>query len=388
MPETPDTNATVLYVDDLQTNLVLFQATFENDYNVILAKSVEEALEIMKTQEIQVLVTDQRMPDMSGTELLEIVAVEYPDIRRFLLTAFTDFETVVEAVNKGHIHGYINKPLKADEIRISINNSLEIYNLRKKNQQMVEELEVANRELVSLDGLKNEIIKVISLEIRNPLNRIMGTLHLLKDKIEGQELSEVINILDSSVSRLEEFSSMTEQIFILKSPDHELKISEVPLKRVLEYSLIEASEELKAGGIDLDLQLEAEDAIIMGESHLLVNCLVNLIRNGISHCSSGGKLRIKTMQSDNKIVCVVTDQGKDYSDQLFEDMESQFASPDSKLNLNLGIELGLAQMIMEAHGGKVLFEKTEDGRGSVIMSFAMAGESSGDRSQDSQEQNT
>ena len=72
MPDHTDQQASVLYVDDLQTNLVLFQATFENDFNIILADSAHKALEIIEAQEIQVLVTDQRMPDMTGTELLEI----------------------------------------------------------------------------------------------------------------------------------------------------------------------------------------------------------------------------------------------------------------------------------------------------------------------------
>jgi len=373
MSKLVEEKANVLYVDDLQTNLILFQATFEKDYNIILAESAAAALDILREQDIQVLVTDQRMPDMTGTELLEIVAAEYPDIRRFLLTAFTDFETVVEAVNKGHIHGYINKPIQADEVRLTINNSLEMYHLRLKNRQMMGELEIANKELMNLDGLKSQIIKVISQEIRNPLNRIMGTLHMLKDKIEGQELSDVVNVLDSSVSRLEEFSSMTEQISILKSPGHKLKITDVPLKRVIEYSLIEASGEMKEKDIEPDLQIKAEDAIVQGETHLLVSCLVNLVRNAIKHSGQGDTIIIKTYQTPEHIVCEVIDQGLEYSEQLFEDLSNHFSSDNNTLlNLNLGIELGLAQMIMEAHKGRIVFESTGDGKGSVKMIFTLA----------------
>ncbi|KKK92051.1 hypothetical protein LCGC14_2706810 [marine sediment metagenome] len=351
----------------------------KEDYNIILAESAAAALDILKEQEIQVLLTDQQMPEMTGTGLLEIVAVEYPDIRRFLLSAFTDFDTVVEAVNKGNIHGYINKPMHAEEITLSINNSLEMYYLRKKNRQMMEELEQANRKLINLDGMKSEIIKVISREIRSPLNRIMGTIHLLKDKIEGQELSEVVNILDSSVSKLEEFSSMTEQISILKSPGHKLNISRVPFKQVIEYSVIEASEEMKEKGIGLDLQNEAGDASIQGEFHLLISCLVNLLRNAINHCDSGGSITIKTMHSEENFVCGVIDQGKDYTEKHFEDMVSQYCSGDTNLNLNFGIQLSLAQMIMEAHSGKILFERTEYKKGALKMVFAQASGDSGNQ---------
>ncbi|MCK4853210.1 MAG: hybrid sensor histidine kinase/response regulator [Bacteroidales bacterium] len=359
----------MLYVDDLQTNLILFQATFERDYNIILAESAAKALEILKEQEIQVLVTDQRMPDMTGTELLEIVAAEYPEVRRFLLTAFTDFETVVEAVNKGHIHGYINKPLQADEVRISINNSLEMYYLRRKNSEIMIELEKANQELMGLDGMKSEIIKVISQEIRNPLNRIMGTLHLLKDKMEGQELASVINILDSSVSRLEDFSSMTEQISILKSPGHTLDIIDLNLKQVIEYGMIEVSEQMKEKGIELDLQNGASEVTIMGESDLLVSCLVNILRNAMDHTGKGETITIKTAQSENQVMCEVIDQGLNYSDKLLEDLTSQLTATDHKLNLNLGIDLALSQMIMEAHGGNIVFEKANGSRASVKMLF-------------------
>ena len=369
MSESQNIQASVLYVDDLQTNLILFQATFEHDYHVILAESAAKALEIMKEQEIQVLVTDQRMPDMTGTELLQIVSKEYPEVRRFLLTAFTDFETVVEAVNKGHIHGYVNKPLQAEEVRLSINSSLEMYYLRKKNSEIMLELEKANQELMGLDGMKSEIIKVISQEIRNPLNRIMGTLHLLKDKMEGQELAGVINILDSSVSRLEEFSSMTEQISILKSPGHTLDKKNLNLKQVIEYGVIEVSEDLKEKGIAIDLQNHTPDMTISGESDLLVSCLVNILRNAMNHTGKGETITIITTQSDKEVICEVIDQGKNYSEKLLEDLTSHLNATDHKLNLNLGIDLALSLMIMEAHGGNILFEKANVSRASVKMLF-------------------
>ena len=369
MYESQNIQASVLYVDDLQTNLILFQATFEHDYHIILAESAAKALEIMKEQEIQVLVTDQRMPDMTGTELLQIVSREYPEVRRFLLTAFTDFETVVEAVNKGHIHGYVNKPLQAEEVRLSINSSLEMYYLRKENSEIMLELEKANHELMGLDGMKSEIIKVISQEIRNPLNRIMGTLHLLKDKMEGQELAGVINILDSSVSRLEEFSSMTEQISILKSPGHTLDKKNLNLKQVIEYGVIEVSEDLKEKGIAIDLQNHTPDMTISGESDLLVSCLVNILRNAMNHTGKGETITIITTQSDKEVICEVIDQGENYSEKLLEDLTSHLNATDHKLNLNLGIDLALSQMIMEAHGGNILFEKANGSRASVKMLF-------------------
>ena len=360
---------TVLYVDDLPMNLKLFEATFKKDYNIILSETPSEVLQILEEKEIQVLVSDQRMPNMSGTELLEIVSEKYPDVRRFLLTAYTDTETVIEAVNRGRVHGYIKKPLHADEIRQSIKNSLEVYHLRKKNKQILKELETANTELLNMDGLKSEIINSISSEISNPLNRIMGTLHLLKSKIEGDELTEVVNILDQSVFKLEQFSMLAQQISILKTPGFNLKNSDVSLKQVIQFGAIETKEELKEQGINLKRNPEIPDIKVEGDSGLLVSCLVSLIRFAKEHTETNGEIRVFAESQQGGIACLVADQGGNYPDGVFDVLTNHFSEKDAPLSLTMGIGLAVSQMIMEAHGGHVIFQKTQETHGQLIMVF-------------------
>jgi two-component system sensor histidine kinase/response regulator len=360
---------TVLYVDDLPMNLKLFEATFRKDYDIILTESPLEALKILEEKEIQVLVSDQRMPEMSGTELLEIVSEKYPDTRRYLLTAFTDTETVIEAVNVGRVHGYIKKPMEANEIRRSISSSLEIYHLRKKNRQILEELEKANAELMNMDGLKSEIINSISNEISNPLNRIMGTLHLLKTKIEGDELTEVVNILDHSVFKLEQFSMLARQISLLKSPGFSLKKNPVSLKQVIQFGAIETSDELKEQGINLKRDHETPDLQVQGDSGLLVSCLVSLIRFARDHTEKNGEIWVDASVQDGGLTCWVEDQGASYTESMFELLESHFSEEDTPLNLTMGIGLAVSQMIMEEHGGHLVFQKNQENRGQLKMVF-------------------
>lgn len=368
MPEEASIKPTILYVDDLQANRILFQATFDRDYQILLAESAMEALDILKKENIQVMVTDQRMPDMVGTELLEIVSGEYPDIRRFLLTAYTDFETVVDAVNKGHIHGYINKPFQAEEVKRTINASLETYYLREKNRQIMADLERANEELSNLDNVKTSILKIMSHEIRTPLNRILGTIQMLKDKIESEELTNVINILDSSVSRLEQFSSMAEQISSLKSGERKLKLEEVSLKQLIEYGLVETGEQLREKNIQVNLE-QKEDLIVTGDFELLISCLVNIIYHTIQHTDASESLTIRTRQTDNRVICETIDTGKNYSDKRLEDLNRHFIKPGSQMDLKFGIELALAQLIMETHKGTLAFVVTENKTGLVRLIF-------------------
>ncbi len=360
---------TVLYVDDLPMNLKLFEATFRKDYNIILTEDPFEVLKILEEKEVQILVSDQRMPGMSGTELLEIVAEKYPDIRRYLLTAFTDIETVIEAVNVGRVHGYIKKPMQAGEIRASIKNSLETYHLRIRNRQILDELEKVNTELLSMDVLKSEIISCISNEISVPLNQIMGTLHMLKTKLEGDEVSDVVNTLGKSVIKLEQFALLARQISILKSPGFSLKKQKVPLKQVIQYGAIETSEELKELNIGLKKDKAAAEVYIEGDSDLLVSCLVNLIRFAREHTGNPGEIFISFAKKNGTLECGVEDQGNNYSAPLSELLSNQFSTRNIPLNMNMGIGLSVAQMIMEAHGGHLIFQKTDKENGTMKMVF-------------------
>ena len=359
----------VLYVDDLRVNLMLFYETFKKDFDITLTEYPHEALEILEEKEIQLVVSDQRMPKMTGIELLEIVAEKYPDVRRYLLTAFTDAETVIEAVNVGRIHGFIKKPLNVTEIRDTINGSLEVYFLRKKNQQILEELEKVNAELLGMDGLKSEIINAISNEISPPLNRIMGTLHLLKNKIEGDELTEVVNILDQSVFKLEQFSMLAQQISKLKSPGFSLEKNAVSINQIIQYGSIETKEDLKDLDIGLKMDLGTDDQLIEGESDLLVSCLISLILFAKEHTGTNGKIIISSIMSNGNIECLVEDGGSEYSDALFGILSNQFCTKALPLNLTMGIGLAVSQVIMEAHGGQLIFEKTEKNRGKMKMVF-------------------
>ena len=107
---TTEEKTNVLYVDDEAHNLVSFTATYRFKYNVFTAISGVEALSILEENEIHILITDQRMPGMTGVELLQRVIPSYPEILRILLTAYTDFEALKDAVNFGKIFAYMQKP--------------------------------------------------------------------------------------------------------------------------------------------------------------------------------------------------------------------------------------------------------------------------------------
>jgi len=138
---------TVLYIDDEKDNLTVFQSAFRRDYRVHLADSGKEGLEIMKKENIHLVITDQRMPEMTGIEFLEKILPDYPDCIRMVLTGFSDVEAIIQAINKGRVYRYITKPWNKEELKINLDRALEAYNLKQQNKNLIEDLKEANQNL-------------------------------------------------------------------------------------------------------------------------------------------------------------------------------------------------------------------------------------------------
>lgn len=141
------TKITILYVDDELNNLVSLKAVFRIKYNVLTAISGEEAIKILKNNVVNVIITDQRMPNMTGVEFLESILDEYPDPTRILLTGYADMNAVVDAINKGKIFHYLTKPWKEDELEETITKAYEVYKSRMDEKELNHKLSLTNEQL-------------------------------------------------------------------------------------------------------------------------------------------------------------------------------------------------------------------------------------------------
>lgn len=138
---------TLLYVDDEENNLISFKATFRLKYHVLIAYNGEEALSLLDNNQVHIIVTDQRMPNMTGVEFLELVLEKYPDPMRILLTGYADMNAVVEAVNKGKIFHYLTKPWNEGELQQTIDNAYAAYLEKEDIKNMNEKLADVNDQL-------------------------------------------------------------------------------------------------------------------------------------------------------------------------------------------------------------------------------------------------
>jgi PAS domain S-box-containing protein len=129
----------VLFVDDEEHNLKSFRAAFRREMDVLIASSGAEGLALLEHEPVHVVISDQRMPGMSGSEFLALVRERYPRSMRMLLTGFSDLEAVVAAVNEGGIYAYATKPWHENDLRLRIQQAYEIYQLKDEKDRLLQQ---------------------------------------------------------------------------------------------------------------------------------------------------------------------------------------------------------------------------------------------------------
>lgn len=163
----------ILVVDDEPDNLDLLYRTFRRDFHVLKADSGINAMQVLAAEgEVAVIISDQRMPEMKGTEFLSKTVPQFPNTVRIILTGFTDIEDLVEAINAGQVYKYITKPWDPGELKAVVQRAAETYDLLK---QRTEELRRANAQMALLTVLVQVSQQASSLEaILNPIATAFG----------------------------------------------------------------------------------------------------------------------------------------------------------------------------------------------------------------------
>ncbi|MEI7810837.1 MAG: histidine kinase dimerization/phosphoacceptor domain -containing protein [Ignavibacteria bacterium] len=157
----------VLYVDDDLDNLSSFRYQFMEYYNITLAESAEEGYAKLKQKEFPIIIADQRMPGTTGTQFFEKIQYSYPKSKRMILTGFSDFQSIIDAINKGHIYYYLQKPWDEQEVRLVIKNALDSVEFENKNEELIRILKDANERLeISQEELRLRIEESVKTEAR------------------------------------------------------------------------------------------------------------------------------------------------------------------------------------------------------------------------------
>ena len=259
-------NYCILYVDDEKDNLTAFHAILRRHYHILTAQSGAEALKILKTEKVDLIISDQRMPKMTGVELFEKVRGKYPDIIRMILTGYSDVQSIIDAINKGQIYHFFTKPWNVNELKVILDNALEARELKIKNSK--------------LEAEKNELlVKTAKMEKAH----ILSQYEILKNQIHPHFLFNSMNILSSLIPRSPQkaikFTKQFSKVFrtLLEMNEEVL----IPLEQELEF--IKSYLFLQKMRFDESLKIEVRIAKSKVNHLLPPFGLQLLIENAIKH---------------------------------------------------------------------------------------------------------
>jgi len=191
---TTESKPRILVVDDEEAILETMAFTFEDDYEVFTSTDARRALDILDQQApIAAVLSDQRMPNMSGVEFVTEVCKRHPSTVRMILTGFSDMEAIIQAINDGHVYAYVTKPWETDQIKQLMKRAVDHYHLAVENERLLASLQQANVFLEAvMDPLDTGAIAVDSRDIIPAANRPARDFLGLQGDLRNRTLSDVL----------------------------------------------------------------------------------------------------------------------------------------------------------------------------------------------------
>lgn len=201
-----NSNPKILYVDDEEENLLVFQSSFRRQFDIETARTVQEAHRLMNTANFDIIISDQRMPGKSGVEFLKEIPDTHENIR-MIMTGYSDIEAVIDALNTGRIHKYIRKPWKKEELGKTLDEVLEQFSRKNNSEPTVQASHAEKQENPSLD--ESSAIRELKRELqalRSQLSEAYENVQLLSQI--GQEITSTLNLEDILITVYENVNEL------------------------------------------------------------------------------------------------------------------------------------------------------------------------------------
>ncbi len=369
---------TLLVVDDEPDVLESLRHLFHRAYRVLTAEAGGPALEILEREDVHVILTDQRMPGMSGDAFLAQARHVRPDAVRMLFTGYADIQAVINAVNEGRIFRYILKPWDPIELEALIRQAVEQYELLAERKRLVVQLQdanarltQANTELAEANVLKGAFIEVASHEFNTPITLVLGLSELLKLLNPGREPREreVVDRIAGSARQLGKLVANT--LTLMRADDfrHTLRREPLDLAALLRdvagrvEPFVGARKQRLAVDVAADLGVFELDPAKIGDA------VLNLLTNAIKFTPDGGDVALSArLASADVAEVVVADRGIGVEPRALRRMfqpfftefdPSRHSSGDFGFQKRgLGLGLSIVRQFVELHGGSVSAEST------------------------------
>lgn len=353
----------ILIVDDTQHNVqVLSQVTRAEGYQVIAAFNGTDAVELAKKRKPDLILLDVLMPDMNGYKVCEILKKdrELKDVPVIFLSALSDVESKIKGFSVGGVD-YITKPFQREEVIARVELHLKLKKLERERERYIKELKKREKHLEQLIRAKDEVMRIVSHDIRNPLTGIIGLSDLMLSS--GEQPPEMIQRMVSAIKKggveIMELVNDILEVDFEKNDAFSINYEDVNLEELL-LKVIELHESTAiSNSIKLSLNVEKELPLIPIDSQKISQVIGNLISNALKFTPQNGIVEISACMSENKpkVVSIsVKDSGIGIPE---ENIGTLFNRHDRNRRLGLkgekgsGMGLDIVKRYIDLHEGNI-----------------------------------
>jgi len=360
---------TLLVVDDEPEVLRSLYDLLRLDYRVLTAERGTDALEQLSREDVSVVMSDQRMPEMTGVEFLSRARGIKPEATRLLITGYADLKAVIDAINQGSVFRYVAKPWDPDELGTVIRQAVEHHDLIVEKQRLIEELQQANAQLEQANRLKENFIEVASHELNTPVTVVLGMAELWKMSQREEAPKEVHGWVDRILVAGRRLAGTVERMIQLLRSDKlapSLEITSVELEPLIRDVLEELRPYLEARRQRVELEIPPDLGPVQADASKIADAVSNLVINAIKFTPDSGVIQVRGRaepEPNDEVVIEVTDQGTGIGererDHVFEPFFTGFdtmhhSSGDFQFGKRgIGLGLCLVKTFVEMHGGTV-----------------------------------
>ena len=366
----------ILAIDDDPGNLIVLEEFLADEYSVTSTTSPKEALELLQEQEFDMVISDQRMPEITGVELLGRVRELHPDTIRVIISAYSDAKAILAAINVGEVYRFILKPWEPQEVEEVVKQGLEFRMHRLVIQRLVDELAVRNSKLATalaeLQETQSKLVysarlatvgQLTSGIVRELKNHVTG-VQLLADAIADRTLPEdLVDYVQLGVNSAQSLFDLIGGLNAFASPDAswKLKRNRCSIQGIITTAMQVVNLDSRIGSRKLIQNVSPDVQDIIADEQKLRQVVANLTLNAVDATGSGGRIEVRALAIPGGVEIRVLDNGKGMHDDLLKKIQDPFVTTRDG---TLGLGLQVCLQVVEAHGGKLVFESVE-GRGTL-----------------------
>jgi signal transduction histidine kinase len=343
----------ILVVDDEVSSLNALERALRREYTVFSATSGEDALAIMEERHIDLIIADYRMPGMTGVELVEKALEKYPNTIRVILTAYTNENLLMDAINMIRVHGYLAKPWEPEEIKALIRKCEASEAERKK----IEERLIRSEKLASIGKLSANLAH----ELNNSVNATLRYIQLLLDELSeddsrrmhAERARDGLMQMANMARGLLDFAEKSTPVF-----------SPTDISQSIRRILSSFSDQISAQNIKVEAEFDENIPVIMNAD--VEQIFVNVIKNAIQAMPDGGTLSVKArMVSAELFEARFSDTGPGIPDEIRENIFDPFFTTKN-FGQGVGLGLSISHRLVESYDGSIDLQ-SELGKGTTFV---------------------